>query len=259
MHSAALRELGLGDEYSYEAIEVDPDGFAAFVRRMEAEGFAGANVTIPHKETALLAADDASPAAEQIGAANTLSFSGGRIAAENTDAVGLIAALGAAGFDPAGSRALVLGAGGAGRAAAWALNDAGAEVVVANRTRERAARLAAEFGVEPAGLGERRLSEFDLLVNTTAVGLGARKDSPGDGVDLKKIGLGADDLHDRLMVVDMAYGPAETELVAAATARGLRVIDGTEILVRQGAASFEIWTGAAPPLETMRQAVSGWN
>jgi shikimate dehydrogenase len=170
MHNAAFAELGIAGEWSYEAIELAPQDFEAGVRRLAAEGFAGANVTVPHKLAALELATAASEAARAIGAANTLSFgAGGAIAAENTDAPGLIAALPQ---PPSGRRALVLGAGGAGRAAVWALRDAGAEVHVWNRTAERAAALARELGAEhleaSAGLP---LAGYELLVNTTAAGL----------------------------------------------------------------------------------------
>ena len=122
MHNAALAELGLAGEWSYEAIEVAPAEFEALVRGMAAEGFVGANVTVPHKVAALELADEASEAARAIGAANTLSFAGGRIAAENTDARGFLDSLPAS---PAGRRALVLGAGGSARAVVWALVDRG--------------------------------------------------------------------------------------------------------------------------------------
>ena len=121
MHTAALAELGLADEWSYEAIEVAPEDFDERVRAMPGEGFVGANVTVPHKLAALAIADEASEAARAIGAANTLTFADGRIAAENTDATGLLDALPES---PSGARALVLGAGGSARAVVWALVDA---------------------------------------------------------------------------------------------------------------------------------------
>ena len=113
MQNAALAELGLGEEWSYEAIDVAPEDFEARVRAMPAEGFAGANVTVPHKGAALALADELSETAREIGAANTLVFAGGEIRADNTDAGGLLAALPSS---PGGRRALVLGAGGAARA-----------------------------------------------------------------------------------------------------------------------------------------------
>ncbi len=141
MQSAALAELGLGEKWSYGAVEVAPEGFEAKVRELAAAGeYAGANVTVPHKEAALAVADEASEAARAIGAANTLSFAAGRIAADNTDAGGLLAALPTTPLD---ARALVLGAGGAARAVIWALVGEGARVEVWNRTAARAEELCA--------------------------------------------------------------------------------------------------------------------
>jgi shikimate dehydrogenase len=246
IHTAALAELGLSGEWSYEAIEVSPDGFDARVRAMPGEGFVGANVTVPHKLAALALADQASEAARAIGAANTLSFAGGRIAAENTDAAGFLDSLPA---PPAGKRALVLGAGGSARAVVWALVAGDAEVSIWNRTQEKAERLAAELGTQAGASGD-----FDLLVNATTVGMGTAGGPAELGADLKALHLDADSLDERHQVVDLAYGSDETELVRVAKARGATVVDGLEVLVRQGAASLRIWTGMDPPIETMRQA-----
>ncbi len=250
MHNAALAELGLAGEWSYEAIEVAPPDFEALLRRLAAEGFVGANVTVPHKVAALELADHASDAARAIGAANTLSFAPGRIAAENTDARGFLDSLPAA---PAGKHALVLGAGGSARAVVWALVTEGAEVSIWNRTPERAERLAAELGASALPAGDERLATgaFNLVVNTTTVGMGA----PGEGpADLKSLPVRADSLGETHQLVDLAYGPAETELAKVARAHGATVVDGLEVLVRQGAASLRIWTGQDPPIETMRRA-----
>jgi shikimate dehydrogenase len=254
MHSAALAQLGLAGEWSYEAIEVAPATFASRVRAMEGEGFVGANITVPHKLAALELADDASDAARAIGAANTLSFGGRHIAAENTDARGLLDSLP---WAPAGRRALVLGAGGAARAAVWALSANEAEVSVWNRTSERAERLAVEFDasvLRPDG-GTLSLAGFELLVNATSVGMGASADAVA-GSDLKALNLGADAIGEIQLVVDLAYGPLPTELTRAAKERGVAVVDGLEVLVRQGAASLRIWTGQEPPVETMRRAAA---
>jgi shikimate dehydrogenase len=240
MQNAALAELGLADEWSYEAIDVAPDDLADRIAAMEGEGFAGANVTVPHKQDALVLSNEASDRARQIGAANTLSFSGGIVVAENTDAPGLLAALPA---EPEGKRALVLGAGGAARAVVWALVDAGAKAQVWNRTSERAERLATELGAEAVGTPS---GDFDLIVNTTTVGM--------DGGGLVELGLEPASFHPGQTVVDIVYGDGETELIAAARERGATVVDGLEMLVRQGAESLRIWTAEEPPLEVMREA-----
>ncbi len=167
MHNAALREVGL-KEWRYQRLPVPPALFDETVRALGAAGFHGANVTIPHKEAALALADTASAAAREIGAANTLTFGDGGIEAENTDAPGLIEALG---FSPLRMRAQVLGAGGSARAAVWALLRAGAsEVLVWNRTYERAARA----GARARGAAVEAPQSAEMLVNCTSVGLRRR-------------------------------------------------------------------------------------
>ncbi len=170
MQTAALEALGLAGEWAYEAIDVEPDAFEERTRALPGEGFAGVNITIPHKEAALALADEASRAAQEIGAANTLSFAGGRIRAENTDATGLVAALPA----PVGGKtALVLGAGGSARAAAWALAGEGASVSVWNRTGSRADELAGDLGGEVTAVSgdQARAGAYEVIVNCTAIGM----------------------------------------------------------------------------------------
>jgi shikimate dehydrogenase len=244
MHNAALRAAGL-DDWEYLRLPLPPELFEETVRSLPAAGFRGVNVTIPHKEAALALADEASPAARAIGAANTLTFEDGAILADNTDAPGLLEALRER-LDPAGRRALVLGAGGAARAAVWALAGAGAQVEVWNRTPARAAALAAELGarhVDAPGAA-------DIVVNATSVGLRPNIDP------FKAIPLKADTFEAGSCVIDMVYGPGETRLLEAARSRGARVIDGREILVAQGVASFERWTGKMAPRQAMREAVT---
>jgi shikimate dehydrogenase len=253
MHNAALAELaeqGLQGDWVYDApIDVTPEGFEAKVREMAAADFVGANVTIPHKEAALRLADEASPAAEAIGAANTLSFKAGKVHADNTDAGGLIDAL------PGrvrGRRALVLGAGGAARAAIWALAREHAVVDVVevwNRTGKRAAEVALELGGAP--VEAPRQSAYGLIVNTTSVGL--RGENPFD--ELRP--LAEDGFESEQVVVDMVYGDRPTRLIEAAKAAGAHTVDGIEILVRQGARSLQIWTECEPPLDAMRRAAHG--
>jgi shikimate dehydrogenase len=243
MHNAALRAAGLGD-WRYLRLPVPPQLFAETVRALPEAGFRGVNVTIPHKEAALALADEAGEAAREIGAANTLTFAGGRILADNTDARGFLEALGA---PPAGAQALVLGAGGSARAVVWALLRAGAaDVAVWNRTPERARALAAAL---PGARAIEHLSEVPpLVVNCTSVGL---RDDPDP---FKALPLGADSLGAESLVVDMVYRTGGTRLLEAARTRGARVIGGLEVLVAQGAASFERWTGMAAPRQAMREA-----
>lgn len=259
MHNAAFAALGLGGEWSYEAIDLPPERFAAGIAELRERGFAGVNVTVPHKRVAYELADERSEAVAAIGAANTLTFTTAGIRADNTDASGLLAAL-PAGFDPAGAAALVLGAGGSARATAWALAGAGAAVTIANRTAARADELATELGVTAAPLpaaGESiDLSDVELLVNATSVGLASPgAPPPAPGTDLKALRLRADQLVSPLVVVDLVYGTRPTELAATCTSGGVTLIDGLEILVCQGADSFRIWVGREAPTEAMRSAI----
>jgi shikimate dehydrogenase len=234
MMNAAFRELRL--DWRYFRLPLPPERFEEAVRAIPGSGYRGANVTIPHKLAAHALADELSDPARAIGAVNTLTFKeDGGIAGDNTDAGGLLDAIG----EPVSGTALVLGAGGAARAAAWALAQAGAEVTVWSRTPERAAELAADLGV---GHSERP-GPSELLVNATSVGLRA-----GDTLD----GL---PLVDARVVVDLVYGADPTPVAQWAEERGARVVDGLEVLVRQGARSLALWTGQEPPVEVMRRAV----
>jgi shikimate dehydrogenase len=240
MHNAALAAAGLAD-WRYLRLPLPPELFEETIRALPAAGFRGVNVTIPHKHAALALADTASDAARAIGAANTLTFEQAAIHADNTDAPGLLAALG----EPvAGRRALVLGAGGAGRAAAWALASAGADVAVWNRTPERAQALAADLAVRAV----TRPEPAEILVNCTSVGL------HDPDATFKALPIEADEMGAGSLVVDMVYRAGGTRFLQAASARGARVVDGLEILVAQGAASFERWTGMEAPREAMREA-----
>jgi shikimate dehydrogenase len=234
MHNAAFRELGL--DWRYVKLPVPPERFEETVRALPASGYRGANVTIPHKLAALALADSASDAARAIGAANTLSFADGAIAAENTDAGGFLAALGES---PRGRTALVLGAGGAARAVVWALRDAGAaEVSVWNRTPERARELDARAVERPEAA--------DIVVNATSVGL--------HDDDLSSLPLDA--LPAPSLACDLVYRAGETPFAAWAARVGARVVDGREVLVQQGALSFRIWTGRDAPVDVMRAEIS---
>jgi len=246
MHNAAFGALGL--EWRYVKLPVRPDLFEETVRALPASGYRGANATIPHKLAALALADRATAAARGAGAANTLTFEpDGAIEADNTDAGGFLDALGES---PRGRRALVLGAGGAGRAVAWALREEGAAaVLVWNRTPERAEQLARDLEVDAVAAP----AAAEIVVNATTVGLGAAGERDGEQA---VAGLGLDGLPPPAVVVDLVYGQGRTPVVAWGRRSGARTVDGLEILVRQGARSFERWTGRRPPLETMRAAAS---
>jgi shikimate dehydrogenase len=255
IHNAALAALGM-EGWRYQRLPVPPALFEETTRALGSSGFLGANVTIPHKQAALALASSASRAAREIGAANTLTFAAdGTIAAENTDAPGLIAALELLPDLPAHPRALVLGAGGSARAVAWALREAGAiSVAVWNRTAERARTLARDLSVQAVSAPE----PADLLVNCTSVGLRAPvgvERSATDAEALNQLGMTFDQVGEYPHVIDLVYRSGSTPLLAAATAHGAGTVDGLDVLVAQGALSFELWTGREAPLEVMRRAV----
>jgi shikimate dehydrogenase len=242
MHNAALRAVGL-EHWRYQLLPVPPELFAEAVAALPTAGFRGVNVTVPHKPAALALADQATPRARAIGAANTLLFeSDGTVHADNTDAPALVAALP---FAMPGRSALVLGAGGSARAAVWALLEAGAaDVLVWNRTASRAQRLCAELGGRPVHSAE----PADVLVHCTSSGL--------DGADdaFKQLPITADGLDEYECVVDFVYSDSGSPVTQVARERSISVIDGLELLVGQGALSFECFTGTLPPVDVMRLA-----
>ncbi|MDI6896651.1 shikimate dehydrogenase [Methanocella conradii] len=243
MHNAAFKALGM-DCY-YAAFHVKGRYLHEAVNGARALGFGGLNVTVPHKE-AVIRFVEADAAAREIGAANTIDFRTNK--AYNTDAPGAIASLEDSGVKVKGRSVLVLGAGGAARAVTYGLLKAGATVTIANRTAQKAADLAAymrEYG-EVFGTGMDNLREkvsiSDIIVNTTTVGMGQDETL-----------VTADMLSDRQTVLDLVYRPVETRLLREARLAGARAIDGITMLVRQGALSFEIWTGVKPPIDVMER------
>ncbi len=253
IQNAALGAAGLSD-WRYQLLPTPPELLAELLAALPGAGFCGVNVTIPHKRAALALATDPTARARAIGAANTLWFeadpgsrgSGPRaaitIGADNTDAPALLRSLP---IPIAGATALVLGAGGSARAAVWALLDAGAaEVSVLNRSAQRARELCERLGGSVAD----QARPADLLVNCTAIGLDS---APA----FAQFPIGPDDVSSYGCVVDFVYAEGGTELVRAARERGVAAVDGLELLVEQGALSFERFTGRSAPLDAMRRAV----
>jgi len=235
IHKAWIAAAGLDADYRAFGPD-DEAGFAALVGEGRAGSLRGLNVTAPFKEQALAAADDVSEAARLCGSANLLVFDSGRTRADSTDGEGLMAALAeqAPGLDVRGRRALILGAGGAARAAAAALKGAGAEVGVLNRTRERAEQLAADLGVRMAEPGA--VAEAVLVVNALSV------------PPMIDTGL----LRPDAVLMDMTYRPLLTPFLAAGRARGLTTVDGLAMLVGQARPSFRAFFGAEPPAIDVR-------
>jgi len=215
-----------------------------FLRSAEAFGVAGFAITIPHKERILQQLDDYDPLAGRIGAVNTVVVrGGGRLYGYNTDYVGVLRSLERR-MQLAGSRVLLIGAGGAARAAAFALVRAGAVVCLSARRPERARALARAAGAQVVALADLRREFFDAIVNCTPVGM-----HPHGGSPLKSA-----DLNCRL-VMDMVYRPRTTELLRIARRRGIETVSGVEMFLAQGFAQYEIWTGERAPEAAVRRAV----
>jgi len=255
-HNAAFAALGL--DWCYVPFQVARDRLEAALRGLPALGIAGVNVTVPHKEAVLAYLDETTDDARLIGAVNTIRVDGGRLIGHNTDTGGLLDALRYdGGVAVRGQRAVIVGAGGAARAAAFALAEAGAAgVTIINRNWDRAAALADAIrrvfrcAVDAVPLDGRAvvaaLREATLLVQATTAGAGAQRTlSPIPG----------EALHPGLFVLDIVYDPEETVLLREARAAGCRTLGGLPMLVYQGARAFEIWTGRAAPLQVMRDAV----
>ncbi|MFH1023746.1 MAG: shikimate dehydrogenase [Planctomycetota bacterium] len=252
MQNAAFRALGMNA--IYVALDVAVADLPAAVAGVRAAGFAGVNLTIPLKEAAIPLVDRLSPEAAFCRSVNTLAIRGNRILGHSTDGTGLLCALRKdLNFSPRGKRILLLGAGGAARAAAHALARNGVRsITIANRTLERARRLAAALaGIFPGGafpalsLADAIRAEMtDLVVNATSLGMNG-KTLP---VDLKT-------LAGHPAVYDMIYRPSETPLLKTARTLGLPAVNGLEMLLHQGAAAFTIWTGRKAPIAIMRNAL----
>jgi shikimate dehydrogenase len=255
MHNAAFGALGHG--WQYELLPVPPGQLGAALADLQADEFRGANVTVPHKSAIMTFLDEIDDAARSIGAVNTITVQGRRWIGHNTDAAGFVRALREAGMEPAGRRALLLGAGGAARAVAYALAQAGCAVAIHNRTEKRAADLVhhlqdLDLGAPvawvpgEAALGELDLVRFDLLVNATTVGMWPKiEDTPWPK---------ALTMPSHWTIFDLVYNPLETHLLRQARQAGAKTIDGLGMLVWQGALAFALWTGQEPPAELMRAA-----
>lgn len=240
LHGCWLERHGI--DGAYLPLPVRPKDFASAVRSLAALGFAGANVTIPHKLAAFAVCDEVEPSAQRAGAVNTLVFRDGRIHGSNTDGSGFVANLRAHGVEPGRGPALILGAGGSARAIAAALQDAGAAVRLANRTRDRAEALAADLpglGVIDWADREAALEDHALVVNTTSLGMGGGPELP----------LGLDRAPPSLAVADIVYVPLETSLLAAARARGLKPVEGLGMLLHQAVPGFAAWFGFTPVVD----------
>jgi shikimate dehydrogenase len=246
MHEAAYDELGV--DARYVTFEPSRAALATAVEGADALGVAGLNVTIPFKQD-VLSLVDADDLAARIGAVNTIDFSGDAVTGHNTDAAGVRRSFSHHDVPLDGQSAVVVGAGGAGRAASFALADADASVAIANRTLETAEALAADVGDAASAHSLEALPDLladaDVLLNATSVGMDDPAESP----------VPADALHGDLAVLDAVYSPLQTKLLRDAEAADATTIDGAWMLLFQGVEAFELWTGLDAPVESMNAAL----
>jgi shikimate dehydrogenase len=258
LHKAGFAALGL--DVRYEAWQIPLEELPATVERLRSDEMLGISVTVPYKQAVMPLLDEIDPAADAIGSVNTLVKRGRTLVGHNTDKDGFVRSLREAGCEPEGLRALVLGVGGAERAVAYGLVEAGvASIALAGRNTERVAAAANHLEAtkpQPApitrlGFDEASLTaaagEADLIVNTTPIGM---RHSPHE----QESALAASALRPGQWVVDIVYNPLETVLLRNARAAGANAVDGLGMLVYQGAAQQLLWTGREPPGDIMREA-----
>ncbi|WP_371155999.1 shikimate dehydrogenase [Jannaschia sp. 2305UL9-9] len=252
LHGHWLRRYGIDGHYV--PLHVTPDDLSRTLDLLPRLGFAGINVTLPHKEAVFAAADEVTDRARAVGAANTLTFREGRILADNTDGYGFVANIDQVVPDrDRTAPAMILGAGGAARGVIAALMAEGTgAITLTNRTRARAEALAAEFGkavtVVDWASAQDSMANHGLLVNTTSLGMSGQP-----ALDLDLGGLSVD-----AVVTDIVYTPLETPLLERARARGNPVVDGLGMLLHQAVPGFSTWFGRVPDVDdALRKAVLG--
>lgn len=252
MQNAAFNELEL--DYVYLSFEVTREKLREAIRGMKSLGIKGANVTIPHKSAVIKHLDELDKTAKRIGAVNTIKINGTKAKGYNTDGVGAVKALEEAVKNIKNKKILLLGAGGAARAIAFSLTEKSAKLKISNRTQSKSESLASEIGektgTQPIVITQKKedmktaIKESDILINSTSVGMHPHTD---------KTLVEAKLMHENLTVMDIVYNPLRTRLLEEAEKAGADTIDGLGMLVHQGAASFEIWTGRSAPIEIMRE------
>ncbi|MDX2140366.1 MAG: shikimate dehydrogenase [Chloroflexota bacterium] len=245
MHNAAFRALGMTD-WQYDKLAIPPDVLGHSIKELRNHEWVGINVTVPHKEE-MLKYVVADPLAQMVGAINTVDFRSNK--GTNTDVVGFMDDLAAHDIEVKGEKVIVLGAGGAARAVVYGLAQAGAQVVVVNRSVERAQGLSRTLLVPMTLMTLADAAQWgaSLIVNCTSAGMQPHVHvTPWDE---------AVPLPHGVTVYDTIYRPARTKLMMQVEAVGGRAISGAGMLVRQGAAAFKLWTGVEPPFEVMMEAL----
>ncbi len=253
MHNACFVEEEL--DYVYVAFKVERGGLPDAIGGIKSMGIEGVNVTIPHKSAVMKYLDEVRENARRIGAVNTVKREGEKLTGYNTDGIGVLESLKNRIGKVGNKSVLLLGAGGAARAIAFTLAEAGADMFISNRTASKAENLSSDVkektGVDLRTIPQERrdlakiIEDVDVLINSTSVGMHPNEDETPVEASL---------MHEGLTVMDIVYNPLRTRLLKEAESAGAKTIDGLGMLVYQGAASFEIWTGITPPIETMKRA-----
>jgi shikimate dehydrogenase len=253
MHNAAFEALKL--DYVFLAFKVKPAEVGNAMSGMRALTIHGLNVTMPHKSAVIKYLDEVDPAGKAIASANTILNKDGRLLGFNTDGVGALNALEQNGVEPRGKKVLLLGAGGAAKAIAYTLSQEVDELVILNRTPKPATELAnllkqkfkkkINAGELSPSTVKDNLADSDVLINATSIGMNP---------NANQTPVAPEWLKPDLAVMDIVYNPLETKLAKDAKAVGAKVVSGVEMLIYQGAASFEIWTACKAPVEVMRKA-----
>jgi len=254
MHNSVFRAMGL--DYEYSAFDVYPEKLGAFIRRCAEENFIGLNVTIPYKISVIEYLDKIRKEARLINAVNTIKFGHRTAVGFNTDGIGCVEALRDVGEDVRGRKILILGSGGAARAITFQLVLEGSQLIITNRTYERALELKKEIkeklnkNVEVTKFSNDEIKNYienvDILINTTPVGMFPKTRSTPISPDL---------LNKDIVVMDIVYNPVETKLIREAKKVGCKTIDGVGMFVHQGAESLRIWLDIEPPIDLMRKTV----
>jgi len=246
MHNAGYEALGIKNKFVFLGAKVKVEDVGMVTEAMRKMGIHGLTCTIPHKTEVMKFLDEIDETARKIGAVNTVLNRNEKLIGFNTDWLGAITPLEKI-TSLSGKKALVLGAGGAARAVVFGLLKKGADVKIFNRTKEKAIKLAEEFQCQATDLGrDSEIKDFDIIINTTSVGMKPlEKETP----------IPTEFINDKQIVFDIVYVPHETKLLREAKKRGAKIIHGIEMLLHQGTAQFEIYTGHKAPKEVMRRAI----
>jgi len=242
MHNLAFKELGI--KAVYGAFDVLPEKLKEAIAGIKALNIKGLSVTIPHKEEVMRYLDFIDEKAIEISAVNTILNEDGVLKGFNTDWIGVVKAFETAGVSLKEKKVVIIGAGGASKAVVYAVAKKAKEVIIYNRTFEKAKKLAEKFNAKAQPWESLKFAEGDIIIQTTSVGMKSWK-SPVEEEVIKRFKV----------AMDIVYTPLETKFLSMAKANGLKVIDGLKMLLYQGVEQFKLWTGSEPPVELMKKAI----